>query len=262
MSEPLKYSTVIKGANGAAKVADCDTWLYELHVRISELEKKCTEKDNLIKELKNELEQVKKSPAGGTGVTWSTIVNGNRQSDQAQALMASVNKEITEKARIENNIIVSGVGIGVDDDEDIRKVDAVLKVLKVDRNRVRRQRRIKSSDNSERRSRGDLDMIVVEFKDEQAKLTALRNARNLRDTEDLKRVYVNPDKTPSERALERELRTPTASSTSKSTDASATRVTCATHRLKASWWPEISTFLTSAGPKMVASVPTKVVHPA
>lgn len=206
MSEPLKYSTAIKGANGAAKVADCDSWLYELHVRISELEKKCTEKDNLIKELKNELEQVKKSPAGGTGVTWSTIVNGNRQSDQAQALMASVNKEITEKARIENNIIVSGVGIGVDDDEDIRKVDAVLKVLKVDRNRVRRQRRIKSSDNSERRSRGELDMIVLELKDEEAKLTALRNARNLRDTEDLKKVYVNPDKTPSERALERELR--------------------------------------------------------
>jgi hypothetical protein len=50
-------------------------------------------------------------------------------------------------------------------------------------------------------------MIVVEFKDETAKNTALRGAKTLRTNESLKKVYINPDKTPSERVLEATLRT-------------------------------------------------------
>ena len=49
-------------------------------------------------------------------------------------------------------------------------------------------------------------MIVVEFKNETAKNTALRGAKTLRTTADLNQIYIDPDKTPSERALEASLR--------------------------------------------------------
>jgi len=60
---------------------------------------------------------------------WNSVVNGKKPSEQTQALIASVNKEINEKARIENNVIISGVGVG-SEEEDIEKVDKALKALK------------------------------------------------------------------------------------------------------------------------------------
>jgi len=58
----------------------------------------------------------------------------------------------------------------------------------------------RSNDNQ---SSKELDMILMEFKEESSKQMALREAKNLRNTEQFKNVYINPDKTPSERALDR-----------------------------------------------------------
>ncbi|RMZ94315.1 neurogenic locus notch -like protein, partial [Brachionus plicatilis] len=160
-----------------------------------------------IEAIKTELAEAKKNQTGGMEASWSAIVNGKKQSEQTQVLIASVNKEINDKARIENNVVISGVGVG-DEEEDEEKVEVVLKALKLDRSKtVKRFRRIRNNKSNENRSKKELDMILVEFKEESSKQTALRNAKNLRGTEDLKKVYINPDKTPSERALERELRT-------------------------------------------------------
>lgn len=60
--------------------------------------------------MKIELAEEQKDPNGGNAFSWSSVVNSNKQSDQTQALIATVNKQINEKARIENNIIISGVG--------------------------------------------------------------------------------------------------------------------------------------------------------
>ena len=111
--------------------------------------------------------------------------------EQTQVLIASVNKEINEKARIENNIIISGVGVG-SEGEDTEKVDKVLKALNLDRSsHVKSQRRIKSSNKgNENPPCRYLDMIVVEFKNEEAKIKALREAKKLNSTE-LSNVYIN-----------------------------------------------------------------------
>ncbi len=90
MSDPATYSSAVKGSTSKATVATCDAWLYELYLRIVELEKKCAAKYTLIEELRTELNEVKGNASGGPTVTWSNIVNGNKQSDQTQALMASV----------------------------------------------------------------------------------------------------------------------------------------------------------------------------
>ncbi len=83
----------------------------------------------------------------------------------------------------------------------------MLIALKLHRSsHVKRQRRIKSSNRGNESPSGRaLDMIVVEFKNEEAKTKALREAKSLRGTEH-SNVYINPDKTPSERALERQPR--------------------------------------------------------
>ncbi|RMZ99699.1 hypothetical protein BpHYR1_048457 [Brachionus plicatilis] len=92
--------------------------------------------------------------------------------------------------------------------EDEEKVEMVLKALKLDRSKtVKRFRRIRNNKSNKNRCKKELDMIVAEFNEESRKHMALGNAKNLRGTEDLKNVYINPDKVPSERALERELRT-------------------------------------------------------
>ena len=164
---------------------------------------------DVIKDLQlkvTDLEQ-KQQAATETPVlqTWSMMVSGKKQSMQQQVLIASVKKDLREAERIKNNIIISGAGAGNSDDLDTAKVDEVLQVLKLDRDtHVKGQRCIKT--NRTTRTNKPIDMIVVEFKNETAKNTALRGAKALRTTSGLNQIYLNPDKTPSERALEASLR--------------------------------------------------------
>ena len=60
-----------------------------------------------------------------------------------------------------------------------------MKALKIYRSKLKSHRRIKSTRREDTRetTRRELDMIVVEFTDEDTKQQTLRNARNLRDTE-------------------------------------------------------------------------------
>ncbi len=117
---------------------------------------------------------------------------GKKQSEQQQVLIASVKKDLRDAERIENNIIISGAGAGNSDDQDTAKVNEVLRVLNLDRDtHVKSQRRIKT--NRMTRLNKPIDMIVVEFKNETAKNTALRGAKTLRDTTELNQIYINPD---------------------------------------------------------------------
>ncbi|RNA24051.1 hypothetical protein BpHYR1_018132 [Brachionus plicatilis] len=150
------------------------------------------------------LEAGRKESSYETDLVLSNVVKGKKQSEHTQVLIASVNKELSEKARIENNVIVSGVGAGGGDEHDMNKVNEVLQVLNLDRDRdVKSQRRIRTS--RKRRDGSGIDMIVVEFKCEAGKQAALRGARRLKDSS-LRNVYIYPDKTPSERILDANLR--------------------------------------------------------
>jgi hypoxanthine phosphoribosyltransferase len=88
---------------------------------------------NEIKELQQKvtnLEQKQKAETEAPVLqTWSMMVSGKKQSEQQQVLIASVNKELREKERIENNVIISGTGAGNSDDQDLAKVDEVLQAL-------------------------------------------------------------------------------------------------------------------------------------
>jgi len=192
---------------GTSKVAAYNTKMFQY---IRALCAKVKQQSNEIKELQQKVSNLEQKQKAETEApvlqTWSMMVSGKKQSEQQQVLIASVNKELREKERIENNVIISGIGAGNSDDQDLAKVDEVLQALKLDRGiHVKSQRRIKT--NRTTRAGNPIDMIVVEFKDETAKNTALRGAKTLSTNESLKKVYINPDKTPSERVLEVTLRT-------------------------------------------------------
>jgi hypothetical protein len=141
-------------------------------------------------------------------LSWSNVVSGKKPNEQTQALFASVNKELNDKAKIANNVVITGLGVG-DDSNDNKRVDEVLAALKLDRSKdVKSHRRIKSNRNATDQQAGKaLDMIVVEFNSEEIRTRALVAARALKNDPKLNKVYINPDRTPSERALDHHLRT-------------------------------------------------------
>jgi len=191
---------------GTSKVADYQVKMHQyiraLCAAVKKQNEEITDLRKRVLTLEQQQQEVDKSPALQT---WSMMAAGKKQSEQQQVLIASVKKDLRDAERIENNIIISGAGAGNSDEQDTAWVNEVLRVLNLDRDtHVKSQRRIKTS----RMTRLDkpIDMIVVEFKNETAKNTALRGAKKLRDTTDLNQIYINPDKTPSERALEASLR--------------------------------------------------------
>jgi len=120
----------------------------KIHKYVMALVKIVKEQSVKIKEMETKLASTEarlQDPSRGTGTLWSNVVKGKKPSEQTQALIASVNKEIKEKARIENNLIISGVGVSVEG-EDTEKVDKVLKALNLDRSsHVKSQRRTKTT---------------------------------------------------------------------------------------------------------------------
>jgi len=125
-----------------------------------------------------------------------------KKNEGTMVMMASMNREISEKERIQNNVVITGIGYYKDETVDKEKVDKVLQILKLERSKVKSQRRIKTARNED----NALDKIVVTFNNISDKFTALAYAKSLRQTTDLSKVYVNPDKTQCERTHDRNLR--------------------------------------------------------
>ncbi|RNA04999.1 hypothetical protein BpHYR1_002345 [Brachionus plicatilis] len=88
-------------------------------------------------------------------------IQGKKKSEKTQVLLANVNKELSEKATIENKVIIREVGAGGRDEHDTNK----------DQDWTGRKRRDGSN----------MDMIVVELKCEAGRQAALREARMLKD---------------------------------------------------------------------------------
>ena len=83
-SKSKKYSGAVKGSTVSARVADCDLWLYELHLRMNKLEEsnkkltaELTEKEKVIKNLESEVEKIVNGNSSTTtfqGRSWSLFL--------------------------------------------------------------------------------------------------------------------------------------------------------------------------------------------
>ena len=136
VSKSKKYSEAVKNSSASARVADCDLWLHELHLRLNLLEDsnkklvaELAEKDKVIKNLEEVDKLIKgnSSVASAQSRSWSTFLQKgtvqHKTTELDMVLMAKIraeSKEITEK---ENNIIITGLKESESEDADDKMND-------------------------------------------------------------------------------------------------------------------------------------------
>jgi hypothetical protein len=121
-------------------------------------------------------------------------------------MITKIRQELDESKRIENKFVISNIepsqGSEIEiKDKDDQLVREILSVLQVNEDTTLKSFRLKSG--TERKM---TKMIIVELKSKELVNLALANARKLRDTEKFKDIYVNPDKTSVQRAIEKRQR--------------------------------------------------------
>jgi hypothetical protein len=202
------------------KVATLNQWLFDLKITVAELKATVAEQKTKIDELKSEVNELKKNPVTQASTTnWSKSLFSNKPDTTMNIIMASVARETKKKDQIENNIVISGIPISENDEEedskkeDEEKVKAILDIIQIDAASIKSQSRIKkkkitkeSGSNAQKIEWIDSEMIRVEFKDIVTKTKALKGAKNLKGHEIAKDCYINPDLTEAERSIQKKLR--------------------------------------------------------
>ncbi len=226
MSQTRYYSDTL-AENGKTPKATClllDAWLIEvqdsllgkiteLENKVKSLEKKVEEDNVLINELKGrigksaEIETSNKSNLNFSKLSWGKNSTG-------AAILNRVNKEIQEKSKKENNIVISGIDVQLDNyDTATDKNKAIIEKLMPILNNV--DVNLQESDikrafklrNGKKNDESVQNKILVEFHNREKRDVILRNRMKLRDIdEDGNKYFINPDLTLAERTLERDLR--------------------------------------------------------
>ena len=167
-----------------------DSWLKTIIDHIQKL-------DNRVKalELDNETKQrvIDDQAATISNLSTTNTAKPNRGWEKA-TIIADLRQELKQVKTKENNIIISGLN-----EHNIKvQIDAVLNEVGVgDANTVRKEKL---------RTKTKTSLVVVEFSDISAKLKAVKNARLLRNKESFNNIYLNSDKTQSERIAEKLVR--------------------------------------------------------
>ncbi|RNA20088.1 BTB POZ domain-containing KCTD21 [Brachionus plicatilis] len=179
----------------------------------------------LVKDLKNELENQKKiieeqkkqietlqTTRNPPALTYAGLVARNQKKTESEvALLAKVHNELKEKSNIERNIIVSGLpeSTGEEETEINEKekvaVEDLMKELGVAASSVKRFNRLKKRGTSSH-DNAKPSLLLIELRSRESQQTVLSNAHLLKNSDNFNRIYVNPDKTLTERISEAELR--------------------------------------------------------
>jgi len=179
---------------------------------IKMLENRCTALEAQVQQLANKTQT---GPSGG--FSYSEAVMGKKHvvNESEVVLLATVAREAKQRESIERNIIISGLPESAEADEtkrnhDERKVvEELLAVLKVEKEKIKRVKRIRNNGNVERTANAALakpNIVLVELDSSATQSIAISNTRKLRNDDRFKHVFVNKDRTHSERVFEKKLR--------------------------------------------------------
>ena len=178
--------------------------------RITQLESKESEKKNEISKLRSDFEASKKivnSPSISND--WVQVIKHGTKAKKPADQMAVANatiSEMNERERRRKNIIIHGVPESkkeiltdkrAEDESNIKKI---LNTIGKSEIAPVYSRRLKSKDTNKP------GPILVEFEDAAIRNPILLAAKKLREVEEYKTVYISPDLTETERALDYELR--------------------------------------------------------
>lgn len=172
--------------------------------RINTLEAEKKDQNEEMMNIKNELEELKKlsiinKNQSSTGPSsWANIAGGKKTNDQVDLLLAT-SKETKQQYEKENNVIIFGIKESEKLDIESKKQDdkteliRLFDAMKLDKIKVKRSYRIKSNNNK------NPAPIIVVFEDVISRNFALKCGKNLVKTEYSKNVFINPDRTESQR---------------------------------------------------------------
>lgn len=158
---------------------------------------------NSINEMKKDIASLKS--VNDKPIDYKSLFDSEKKSPDNQLFISSMNKEIKEKSRIENNIVISGIKAD-DTNSDQNKVTEILNILDIEYKTVKKFRRIyrKKQTTKSGEALKEFELVVVEFNDISNKIKAIDNSKKLKGIKD--NVYINADKTEAEREYEMSLR--------------------------------------------------------
>lgn len=150
---------------------------------------------------------VKSAPGCKTGMLFADIVKGEKAAKLSDAEVTVLNlfsDENVERERRMNNVVIFGLEESKASEAEVRNkndeeaVKKVFEALKVSPTAIRRTRRLKSAS-------GKAAPMVVELDKLNSKMTALGHARQLKEIDEYKKVFVAPDLTYAQRVQRRQL---------------------------------------------------------
>ena len=209
------YSVIVEKYNSAQdkvwkkskdSVAEkIDDWLLKLYNEIKSLNARVTALESENKSL------IEKLNAPTQPKTMSQLFKNNKSNDELHvSIVKKIETHLQQKSKIENNIVITGLPDNKNDTEDSEKVNNILSILEIDPNKIVRKRRIRRRapvpGSSNVKKLPELEMIVVEFNDQTTQQKAIANSAKLKNKENMKKVYINPDLTASQLRILRDLR--------------------------------------------------------
>jgi hypothetical protein len=178
--------------------------------------------NTLVNSLKQQEEDGQTTPqtrgySNGPKASFASILKSDAKKNEADMVMITqVTQEFKEREKIERNLIVHGIDENDGSEQenlrhDKSKIEGLLDFIGIDKTVCKRITRIKNRKSPSTNTppnyqeRPKPGIIIIELSDKTHKKDILLAAKSLQDSH-LKNVYINPDKTPTERALDRKLR--------------------------------------------------------
>ncbi|RMZ96700.1 hypothetical protein BpHYR1_009999 [Brachionus plicatilis] len=143
---------------------------------------------------------------------WDNFLKKGNKVNSSQEEVMLFEKVIDEsRARMEkeNNIVISGVPLRVDNGEDsIKDVDLVLNILEeiLIQNPRTKMRRVSRLKKNPQLTNTKPPPLIVELCDKDTKLRVLKGAQNLKDSKSFNKCFINLDLTRNELTIKIELR--------------------------------------------------------
>jgi hypothetical protein len=166
---------------------------------VNELKEKVKELEEENNDLKN---RVKELESNSAAPIWASV--SNSKSPDVMNIINSVANETKEREKREYNICIFGVNASTNNDpkqekeENKKSINRIINKLKVDVN-------IESIIKFKSKSEKNAPFIVI-LKSKNERNAILKKSKELRDSKEFEKVFINPDQTQAERFKSKQLR--------------------------------------------------------
>jgi hypothetical protein len=179
-----------------------------------ELASKNQKIEELEKSVQSKLETMLKASiasveTNSSNVLWSSIAaNGRGKSVEEIKVAKAIAAVSKENDRKEKSIVVMGLPVSTQPDaeqqkiDDLKQIENIVGILKVDKEKIKRVYRFRAKTGA---TNNRPPLVMVEMATPADKMDVLRGSKQLRQRNEYKEVYINPDQDEEERKMTRKL---------------------------------------------------------